>query len=196
VHIMEVPEIEVDVPFVPYVPTFEDLQARVTAALRSVEDVYPDGLPVSDDNIQTARAVLAGAVSPTPEVLAEPGVVVHLKAILDEYDKEVVQSAQQIRAYVTNKLILDSTHPDPRVRLKCYEMLGKISDVGLFTDKTEVTMRHRPTAELEQLLRERLAKTLEAVPEALPAPEVPNVPVPELSQFLGEVSERSEQSGS
>ena len=40
---MEVPEIEVDVPFVPYVPTFEDLQARVTAALRSVEDVYPDG---------------------------------------------------------------------------------------------------------------------------------------------------------
>jgi hypothetical protein len=75
-------------------------------------------------------------------------------------------------------------------------MLGKISDVGLFTDKTEVTMRHRPTAELEQLLRERLAKTLEAVPEALPAPEVPDVPVPDVSQFLGEVSERAEQSGS
>jgi hypothetical protein len=41
-------------------------------------------------------------------------------------------------------------------------MLGKISDVGLFTDKTEITMRHRPTEELEQMLRERLTKVLEA----------------------------------
>jgi hypothetical protein len=45
-------------------------------------------------------------------------------------------------------------------------MLGKISDVGLFTDKSEVTMRHRPTEELEQLLRERLMKTIEALPES------------------------------
>jgi len=78
----------------------------------------------------------------------------------------VVQTAKQIRTYVTNKLIVDSTHPDPRIRLKCYEMLGKISDVGLFTDKSEVTMRHRPTEELEQLLRERLMKTIEALPES------------------------------
>jgi hypothetical protein len=47
------------------------------------------------------------------------------------------------------------------VLLKCYELLGKISDVGLFTDKTEVTLRHRPTEELEQLLRERLMKTID-----------------------------------
>jgi hypothetical protein len=73
-----------------------------------------------------------------------------------------VQSAAQLRLYVTNRLIADSAHPDPRVRLRCYELLGKISDVGLFTDKTEVTMRHRPTEELEQLLRERLMKTLDA----------------------------------
>jgi hypothetical protein len=86
---------------------------------------------------------------------------VHIKALLDEYDKVVVQSAAQLRTYVTNKLIVDSANPDPRVRLKCYELLGKISDVGLFTDKTEVTMRHRPTEELEQLLRERLMKTID-----------------------------------
>jgi hypothetical protein len=97
--------------------------------------------------------------------------VVQIKAILSEYDQVVVQSSVQIRNYVTNKLIQDSTHPDPRIRLKCYELLGKISDVGLFTDKSEITMRHRPTEELEQLLRERLAKTLEAEinnPDPLP----------------------------
>jgi hypothetical protein len=94
--------------------------------------------------------------------------VVHLDALLSEYDKQIVKSAAQIRTYVTNRLLLDSNHPDPRIRLRCYELLGKISDVGLFTDKTEVTMRHRPTEELEQLLRERLSKTLEGVAVVVP----------------------------
>jgi hypothetical protein len=93
---------------------------------------------------------------------------------LDEYDKVVIQSAVQLRTYVTNKLIVDSTNPDPRIRLKCYELLGKISDVGLFTDKTEITMRHRPTEELEQLLRERLMRTLEA-DEFVTAPPQPSL---------------------
>ena len=56
---------------------------------------------------------------------------------------------------------MDSANADPRIRLKSLEMLGKISDVGLFTDKTEITMRHRPTEELEQMLRERLTKVIE-----------------------------------
>jgi poly(A) polymerase Pap1 len=88
--------------------------------------------------------------------------VVYLQSLLAEYDKVVIRSAQQIRTYVTNKLIAESASADARIRLKSLEMLGKISDVGLFTDKTEITMRHRPTEELEQLLRERLTKVLEA----------------------------------
>jgi hypothetical protein len=103
-------------------------------------------------------------------MLSSPGTIVHIKSLLDEYDKVVIQSASQLRTYVTNKLILDSSNPDPRVRIKCYELLGKISDVGLFTDKTEITMRHRPTEELEQLLRERLMKTIESDDNAYIAP--------------------------
>jgi hypothetical protein len=48
--------------------------------------------------------------------------------------------------------------------MRSLELLGKISDVGLFTDKTEITMRHRPTEELEQLLRERLTRVINAEP--------------------------------
>jgi hypothetical protein len=60
--------------------------------------------------------------------------------------------------------------------MKSLELLGKISDVGLFTDKTEITMRHRPTEELEQLLRERLTRVIEG--------EV----VPNTSSHLPEIS--------
>lgn len=162
---MQVVSLDTDVPFADYPPTFEDLQARINAAFNSVAEVYTE-VPVTDVDCTTARGVISGTIEPTEAVLSSPGTIVQIKAILDEYDKTVVQSAQQIRTYVTNKLIVDSTNPDPRIRLKCYELLGKISDVGLFTDKTEITMKHRPTEELEQLLRERLAKTIEMVEEA------------------------------
>ena len=158
---MQFPEIDTDIPYAEYPPTFEDLQARVTAAFNSLAEIA-DEIEVTDEDITNSRAVFTGNQPATNTLLSSPGTVVHIKAILDEYDKVVVQSAAQLRSYVTNRLVEDSANPDPRIRLKCYELLGKISDVGLFTDKTEVTMRHRPTEELEQLLRERLMKTLDA----------------------------------
>lgn len=161
---MQFPDVDLDIPYATYPPTFEDLQARVTAAFNSLAEIS-DSVLVTDEDKATARAVITGEIEADDRLLSSPGTIIQIKAILDEYDREVVQSAKQIRTYVTNRLLLDSTNPDPRIRLRCYEMLGKISDVGLFTEKTEVTMRHRPTEELEQLLRERLMKTIEQVPE-------------------------------
>lgn len=158
---MQFPQVDDDIPFADYPPTFEDLKARTDAMFRSIAEIS-DEVEVTDRDIATAHGLFTGSVKPTVTTLSSPGTVVHLKALLDEYDKVVIQSAAQLRVYVTNRLIMDSANPDPRVRLKCYELLGKISDVGLFTDKSEVTLRHRPTEELEQLLRERLMKTLEA----------------------------------
>jgi hypothetical protein len=68
----------------------------------------------------------------------------------------VVKNALQIRHLVTNKLILETASPDPRVRIRALELLGKISDVGLFTDRSEVTVTHRSTDELRNSLREKL----------------------------------------
>jgi hypothetical protein len=68
----------------------------------------------------------------------------------------VVKNAVQIRTFVTNKLILESSNPDARVRIRALELLGKISDVGLFTERSEVTVTHRSTEELRKSLREKL----------------------------------------
>jgi hypothetical protein len=157
---MQFPVLDTDIPYAEYPPTFEDLQTRIAAAFNSLAEIA-DEVDVTDADIAAAHAIFTGNKRPTDTLLSSPGTVVHIKALLDEYDKVVIQSAAQLRTYVTNKLIVDSANPDPRVRLKCYELLGKISDVGLFTDKTEITMRHRPTEELEQLLRERLMKTID-----------------------------------
>lgn len=88
----------------------------------------------------------------------------HLEEILGEFDKKVVQSAVQLRIYVTNRLIKESADPDPKIRIRALELLGRISDVGLFTDRTELTITHRATTDLESKLREKLQKLLEDAP--------------------------------
>jgi hypothetical protein len=158
------PVIDYDVPLANYSPTFESLETRVAAAMSALVDTnsLPAPNEISDEDKEKARSVFSGNALASDEDLSSPGMVVYLQSLLSEYDQVVIKSAQQIRTYVTNKLIMDSANADPRIRLKSLEMLGKISDVGLFTDKTEITMRHRPTEELEQMLRERLTKVLEA----------------------------------
>lgn len=179
--------IDYDVPLADYTPTFESLEQRVHAALASL--VETDSLPtpdaISELDQEVSRAAFLGQRNISDDELSNPGVLVHLGALLSEYDKTVVQSASQLRTYITNRLLLESDNKDPRIRMKALEMLGKISDVGLFTDKTEITMRHRPTEELEQMLRERLTKVIEA--EA--TPDVSTVaPKPQMALDLDELT--------
>ena len=173
---MYTPVIDTDIPLADFPPTFADLSARVTAAFNSLSELGYD-VEVSDQDIQNARDIAQSGKKPSEVLLSSPGTVVHLKAILSEYDKAVVESATQIRNFVTNKLLLETESPDPRIRIKALELLGKISDVGLFTDKTEITMRHRPTEELEQMLRERLTKVIEADTYVLPPEKDPAQPL-------------------
>lgn len=173
---MYTPVIDTDIPLVDFPPTFEDLKARVDAAFDSLTTLGYD-VEVTDADIKAAQEVVQNGKKPNDVLLSSPGTVVHIKAILTEYDKAVVESATQIRNFVTNKLLLETESPDPRIRIKALELLGKISDVGLFTDKTEITMRHRPTEELEQLLRERLAKVIDAETYVLPPEQDPAQPL-------------------
>lgn len=87
-----------------------------------------------------------------------PASLLLVRGVLDEFGHAVVEKATRIRHLVTNKLILESDNPDPKVRIRALELLGKISDVGLFSDRTEITITHQSTDELKQSLRDKLNK--------------------------------------
>jgi hypothetical protein len=70
----------------------------------------------------------------------------------------VVGHAVEVRHLVTNKLLEESQNPDPRIRIRALELLGKVSDVGLFTEKHEITVTHQTTDDLRHKLREKLQK--------------------------------------
>ena len=44
------------------------------------------------------------------------------------------------------------------MRIRALELLGKISDVGLFTEKTEITITHQTTDDIKERLRSKLTK--------------------------------------
>jgi hypothetical protein len=84
---------------------------------------------------------------------------VKLGTILSEYDKKVVEDSAQLRTYVTNKLVEASDCGDIKHELRALEMLGKISDVGLFAEKTEITVNHTADS-LEHAIKDKIARIL------------------------------------
>lgn len=183
---MYTPVVDTHIEFAEYEPTFETLQDRVDAAFAALVDLEAD-VHVSEEDIVKARSIFTGNETAKEVDLSSPGTVVHLKALLSEYDKQVIESSTQLRTYITNKLIYETASSDPRVRIKALELLGKISDVGLFTEKAEITLRHRPTEELEQMLRERLSKVVEGEVLHIPQPVVArNEPIEALLDESGD----------
>jgi len=160
---------EIGVPYSDKIP-YMDLRARAEAACNTASMLSDYGLdvtPSSEDEETAAKLALAYADNPdktskrvTDKRAAKlpPPALVATHGILTQFGHSVVESAVQVRHLVTNKLIEETENPDPRVRIRALELLGKISDVGLFTEKTEVTITHRTTDELRESLRSKLAK--------------------------------------
>ena len=98
-----------------------------------------------------------------------PASLVLTNNILTEFGQSVADSATQIRHLVTNKLLLETENPDARYRLRALELLGKISDVGLFAEKSEVTITHQTTEDLRAKLRGKLEKLVKPVEDIVDA---------------------------
>ena len=51
---------------------------------------------------------------------------------------------------------------DPKFELKALELLGKHSDIGLFTDRSEITINYKNPEDLENAIKERVKRLLNA----------------------------------
>ena len=148
-----------------------DLPVLVSALNNTLTTLCEHGLNVPAPTVQdveSAEGLLVSYAS-NPEMVRTaisaqrigtmtPAALRHLDRLLTQFGTSAVGDASQIRAYVTNKLLEESDSPDPRIRLKALELLGKISEVGLFADRKEVTITHQTTEDLRDSLRAKLGK--------------------------------------
>ena len=107
-----------------------------------------------DDLRKNPKAKNLPAELNTPEVAAKVG------ALLKAYDQQVVADATQLRTLITNKLILLADCGDTKYELKALELLGKIQDVGLFSEKSEVTVIHKSSEDLEAAIRDKVRRLI------------------------------------
>ena len=115
------------------------------------------------------------------ERLETPAAVRHLTSMLTAYDWEFIQQAKELRGYAVAKILEECEHPTASIRLKALALLGKVTEVGLFTDKIEVKKTDLTEDEVDRKLKEKLAKFMDVsdaevidVEEKL---ERPNTPV-------------------
>jgi hypothetical protein len=156
--IIATPEIGIPLPFDTTPEEIEDFREKAHALFETVQELVKQGATVEitdEDKAKSHQIAATGKLPPVREIT--PGTIINLEAILSEWDEEVLDVHRRLRNYVTNKLLNESIHDDPRQRMKALENLGRIGGVGLFSDKIEVNVTHRTVDDIER----ELAKTLE-----------------------------------
>ena len=157
---------DLEIPFID--PNDQDfdkltLRERAEVAVKTINILGAAGAEFEDDyeDLAVARDVIRGEEKLDEKLLSKnPGAIAHVQRLLTEYEEQVVVEAARLRNYVTNKLILESDDNDARIRIRALELLGKISDVGLFTEKSEITYKTKSDEELDEELEKRIQSIL------------------------------------
>ena len=145
----------------------DTIDAKVKTAdwLKSLGAADTDTV-VSNAEVQAARASFTNLVSSAPseithEHLAQiktPVAVQHLDGMLTAYDWEFVQQAKELRGYTVAILVEECENPSANIRQTALGLLGKVTEVGLFTDKIEVKKTDLTDEEIDRKLKDKLAK--------------------------------------
>jgi hypothetical protein len=133
--------------------------------------VTPDEEIVDGLETSSAREAFQAMVTVTDnekkkEALVElktPLAVRQLTGMLTAYDWEFVQQAKELRGYTVAKILEETTSNNPNIRLKALALLGKVTEVGLFTEKIEIKKNDMSDSELETRIKEKLNRFMQVV---------------------------------
>ena len=91
-----------------------------------------------------------------------PNTAFAASAFLKTYGQQVALDANMARAAITNKLMEIANCGDTKYELKALELLGKHVDIGLFSERSEVTINYKDPESLEREIKERVRRLLNA----------------------------------
>jgi len=83
-------------------------------------------------------------------------------AFLKAYGQSRAFDVDEIRAALTNKLLEIADCGETKLELRAIELLGKHSDIGLFTERSEININYTSPESLENAIKERVKRLLNA----------------------------------
>lgn len=128
-------------------------QAQANAA-RKVFSALATAQPVAETKHQLTQ-------------LKTPEAVRHLVTMLSAYDWEFVEQAKELRGMAVAKILEETNHPDARIRLKALDMLGRVTEIGLFTERIEVKRADLSDNEIDQKIKDKLNRFMGVTDAAL-----------------------------
>jgi hypothetical protein len=79
------------------------------------------------------------------------------------YQWKFVEQAEELRSMAVANIVKEVHHPDARIRLKALELLGKVTEVALFTDRVQIKNEDVSDEELDARIKEKLGRYMGAV---------------------------------
>lgn len=118
-------------------------------------------LDYDNKSLQKAADLIAGVDKPdVPKHVAVPAEAAAAHALVRQFDFQAFADVMQARNFITNKLVKIADCGDPKLELKALELLGKHSDIGLFTERSEITVHHTSSKALEESIKDRIKRLL------------------------------------
>ena len=120
-------------------------------------------LEVDEDTAEKEKKLLDEVVQERKKSnLTQPNTAFAAAAFLKTYGAQLALDASEARAAITNKLMEIANCGETKFELKALELLGKHSDIGLFTQKSEITINYKTPESLENAIKERVKRLLNA----------------------------------
>ena len=114
----------------------------------------------ADDAFATAELLKKALKKQDTKALQQPMVAFGAKEFVRTYSARLAVEVSDIRTALTNKLLELANCGDPRFELKALELLGKHSDIALFTERSEVTVNYKNSNDLESAIKDRIRRLL------------------------------------
>jgi hypothetical protein len=99
--------------------------------------------------------------------------------MLTAYDWEFVEQAKELRGYAVSQILEETKHPDAKIRLKALDMLGRVTEVALFTERVEVKNNTLSDAEIEAKIKDKINRFMQVtdvIDVAEPVEDIENTP--------------------
>jgi hypothetical protein len=134
--------------------------AGTTAELKAALGAVPE---ISPEDAEAEKRLLKEAIKQKKvKNLTNQNTAYAAAAFLRTYGAQLALDVAAARAAITNKLMELANCGDPKFELKALELLGKHSDIGLFTERSEVTINYKNPQDLETAIKERVKRLLNA----------------------------------
>ena len=142
--------------------TFMD-EVSITSMTAELLEQLGAPLEVDNEDFKRETALIDQAIK-KKDVAAQrtPAGAVGARAFLAEYGRNMALDVVEVRTAITNKLLELADCGEIKYELKALELLGKHSDVGLFTERTEINVNYNTPEGLENAIKERVKRLLNA----------------------------------